>query len=351
MTNLFIFIRRSLTLLLAFAVCFPLAAAAAEKFEVNGKPVPEIVATVNGTNITADYLKNKMFMWRMDSRQQGRQVTPELEEKFAHEAIAQAIERELFYQKGKELNIKVEPETIQQEIENIQSKFPDRQKFLMALAFQHLTLNQLAERVEKDLTEDEIIRREIAPHVDVPDSAIEAYYNHFKDSFIEPEKYKVSQIYIAKINPKTRGRAEDRKSQEKADRMVKIVNAEARDKIEMILRKLRDGADFVELVRQYSEDEFTKPRDGDIGEIYAHQTVPAFAAVISKMKVGEISDIVEYDDGFHIFKLNHINPQKPIPLENMKTDIMNALLREEVKKKKREYVAALKKKADIKIFL
>ncbi|MFQ5673636.1 MAG: peptidylprolyl isomerase [Nitrospinales bacterium] len=344
--------RFSLTVLLTFAAAFSMADVdAAEQFKINGKPVPDIVATVNGTNITAEFLKNKMFMWRMESRQKGEQITPELEEKFARAVITQAIEKELLYQKGKELNVKVEPETIRQELENIQSKFPDQQKFLMALAFQRLSLNQLEEKIEKELIEDEVTRLEIAPHVDVPDSAVEAYYNRYRDSFIEPKKYKVSQIFVGKINTKTQGRAEDSESQKKADRMIEIVNGEARDKIEMIHRKLKDGADFVELVRQYSEDEFSKPRDGDIGEIYAHQTVPAFAAVISRMKVGEISDIVEYDDGFHIFQLNHVNPEKPIPLENMKTDIMNALLREEVKKKKREYVAELKKTADIKIFL
>ena len=114
---------------------------------------------------------------------------------------------------------------------------------------------------------------------------------------------------------------------------------------------MKNGADFSEMANQFSEDYSKKSKDGNIGEVYMQQIDPVFAEIIFHLDVGNFSEIVEHKDGFHIFKLTHVKQEKLIPLEDIKTDILNSLLRIEVEKKKHEYIFNLKKNADIKIFL
>ncbi|MEC7640808.1 MAG: peptidylprolyl isomerase [Nitrospinota bacterium] len=340
-----------LIVVLAFVIPTLLWAGDITEFRINGKLIPNIVDMVNGTKITGEFLRNEVETWRKVSRQQNKPITPKQEESFARNTLGQAIEQELLYQKGKKLNIKVETKTIQQEINNIQKKFPDYKVFLAALAFQHLSLEKLAEKIKKQLTGDEIIRREIAPHANVTDSEVKTYYNQHKDSFIEPKKYKISHIYISKVNTENRRKMEDPQLQKKVDRMTAIINKEARDNIALAFQQLSDGADFTEMVRKYSEDESTKLNGGEIGEVHLHQIDPIFAAVVSRLKVGATSEIVKHPEGLHIFKLIQVKPERQVPLEEMETDILNILLKKEVEKKKQEYISKLEKTANIEIFL
>ena len=175
---------------LAFIKSQLIWAADFKEFQINGKPIPTILAIVNGTNITAESLRYQVETLKMASKRKNKQITPKQQETFVRNSLSQAIEEELLYQKGKDLNIKVDTKTIQKEIDNLQTKFPDYKTFLAALSFQRLSLEKLAKKIERQLTEDEIIRLEIAPHVNVTENEVKAYYKLNKDSFVETKKYK-----------------------------------------------------------------------------------------------------------------------------------------------------------------
>ena len=63
-----------------------------------------------------------------------------------------------------------------------------------------MSLEDLSKKIEKQLTEDEIIRRELAPHTNVREVEAEVYYKKHKHLFVEPKKYQVSQIFTSKIS-------------------------------------------------------------------------------------------------------------------------------------------------------
>ena len=54
------------------------------------------------------------------------------------------------------------------------------------------------------------------------------------------------------------------------------IKAEAKKKIDDVASQLKNGADFAELAKKYSEDTASAPNGGDIGFISAGQTVPEF---------------------------------------------------------------------------
>jgi len=77
---------------------------------------------------------------------------------------------------------------------------------------------------------------------------------------------------------------------------------------ESILVQLRRGADFETLARRYSDDPGTKERGGDLGWFRRGQMVQAFDRAAFAMRPGEISGIVETPFGFHIIKVDRVQP-------------------------------------------
>ena len=327
-----------------------LADKAADRFLINGKPVPEIMARVNGSDILSDSLVNEVKAWRIMAERKGAAHSPKEEKQFVRRELDRVIDHELLYQKSQEMKIKIPTATIQKEIENLQKRFPSRETFLTALAFQRLTVDKLATRIEKRLAEEEFLRKKLAPLVQVSDGMVEAYYDKNKSGFRTPVKYRVSHIFTATISP-GEGAPEDPADREKARRMVRMINGQAKVKIEDIESRLKKGGNFSRLCKTHSEDDATRDKGGSMGEIELEQTLPQLASAIAGLKPGEISGVVESPYGYHILKLDGKIPDKQISLNDMRSDILNVLLKKELEKKREEYLRGLRKKADIKTFL
>ena len=76
------------------------------KFTINGKPVPQVVAKVNGTELTSELLKREMIAYRLLANRQGENIETEDEEKIAQGLLMKVIDDELVYQQGLKQNIK-----------------------------------------------------------------------------------------------------------------------------------------------------------------------------------------------------------------------------------------------------
>jgi parvulin-like peptidyl-prolyl isomerase len=69
---------------------------------------------------------------------------------------------------------------------------------------------------------------------------------------------------------------------------------------EQALAKARAGEDFAKLVREYSDEPGAAERAGALGRFPHHAMVKPFADSAFRLKVGEISNVVESPFGFHI---------------------------------------------------
>lgn len=77
---------------------------------------------------------------------------------------------------------------------------------------------------------------------------------------------------------------------------------EARQKINQVHSRLKSGEDFATLAKLYSQDGSAQ-KGGGLGWLYPGDTVPAFDQAMNALKIGEISNPVQSQFGFHIIQV------------------------------------------------
>ena len=127
-------------------------------FKLNNQPVPDVVAEVNGITLNSSQLQSEFISFRLRVQAQGKKIPPTEEILIARELLKAEIMKELITQKARSLNIKITPEKINLEIQNIEDKFPSHSAFVTALAIQRMNIKALKKKIERTLLEDELIR-------------------------------------------------------------------------------------------------------------------------------------------------------------------------------------------------
>ena len=89
---------------------------------------------------------------------------------------------------------------------------------------------------------------------------------------------------------------------DRAGRSVLRSREQAMVLIEEVQRRAKAGDDLGRLANEYSDEPNAGARGGSLGRFGRGQMVGAFEAAAFKLKVGEISDIVETPFGFHIIQ-------------------------------------------------
>ena len=81
-------------------------------------------------------------------------------------------------------------------------------------------------------------------------------------------------------------------------------DAEVRAQAERVLQQIREGGNFAELAKKYSEDTASAPQGGDLGPFTRGRMVREFEDAAFSLKPGEVSGLVRTQYGYHIIKVN-----------------------------------------------
>ena len=82
----------------------------------------------------------------------------------------------------------------------------------------------------------------------------------------------------------------------------------AKARIDSVKMLLNSGADFAELASKYSKDTGSKDKGGDLGFFERRMMVKEFDEAAFNLKVGEVSDVIKTNFGYHIIKLTEKAP-------------------------------------------
>ena len=110
------------------------------------------------------------------------------------------------------------------------------------------------------------------------------------------------------------------KGQEEAHARHILVKSE--DAANQVIQKLRDGASFNDLAKEFSEDPGSKDNGGDLGFFSPGAMVPEFDKAVFSMKAGELSSApVHTQFGWHVIKVDERRPM-PVPeFEEVKSQL------------------------------
>ena len=129
---------------------------------------------------------------------------------------------------------------------------------------------------------------------------------------IEPDNETLQKLYIE--NEALYTNPEQRRAQHIL--LKEVGNASA------ILKEIRQGGDFSKLARIHSKDITSSEEGGDLGLFERELMVPEFDAAVFGMNVGDISDVVKTDYGYHIIKLNEIQPSTLQTFEEVEEQLL-----------------------------
>lgn len=146
---------------------------------------------------------------------------------------------------------------------------------------------------------------DLTADVKVTPEDIAQWYEENKDQFITEEQRRVSHILIES--------GED--------------DAAAKTKAEALLSELRSGADFAELAEENSDDTFSAENGGDLDYIAPGMMDDAFErAAFALSSVGELSEVIQSEYGYHIIKLTDLQPEKVQSLAEVTDEIRENLV-------------------------
>jgi parvulin-like peptidyl-prolyl isomerase len=126
--------------------------------------------------------------------------------------------------------------------------------------------------------------------------------------------------------------------------------AKVKSEMQSILEKARNGGDFAELAKEYSECP-SAPQGGDLGYFRHGQMVKPFDEAAFALEKGQISDIVETQFGYHIILSVDKKPAGTKPLEEVSEDIRRILDDKEVSAALKKWLEPVKEKSTIKIMV
>jgi peptidyl-prolyl cis-trans isomerase SurA len=172
----------------------------------------------------------------------------------------------------------------------IENAFAERKRnvpdatFQLELSQRGLTAEDLRLSIGKELAIRKLLDRDITQKITIADSDIASFYEKNKAQFnlVEPQ-YRLGQIGVTPVkDPGLRNRQNNDAGSP----------AEAKAKVDMLLGRLKEGADFGDLALDFSEDPQSLAQGGDLGFVAASQlrrVSPSLLDTVTKMQPGGVN--------------------------------------------------------------
>lgn len=170
---------------------------------------------------------------------------------------------------------------------------------------------------------------EFKKNITVSDSDIEKHYQENSFRYMNPEQVSVRYVELTADNLATEIPVSEKELKKHYDAYVAAVQTneqrksrhilvnlasdapveeqkKAKEKIDMIAQQIKDGGDFSELAKKYSDDEGSASAGGDLGLVSKGMMVKPFEEALFELKKDQVSAVVRSEFGYHLIKLDSI---------------------------------------------
>ena len=289
----------------------------------NNSSTDAIIAIVNDDVITLkdlrQYIASIASQLRVENKtsEEIQQIMGEYEQK----GLEKLIEDKLILAAANEKGIDVREEIVDRRIEEIKKRYISDDDFLKSIGAEGLTVSDLKQKLTDQMKVKFEIDMEVRDKIFINPQEVTGYYNSHMSNFDHKPRVNVQSIFVA---------------------FAKHNKQEASSRAQEARSRLMANEDFDKVFKQYSDG-------SSIGEIEQGQMVDSVENVVFSLKLNEVSEPVEVENGIYVFKAVGITPAKQQELSEVKDQIYNKLLDEQFQTRFKEWIDKLRKKAYVEI--
>jgi foldase protein PrsA len=210
------------------------------------------------------------------------------------------VQNQVIKDKAAELNVTVTDKQFQDRMKQIIQQVGGQKKLDKLLKQQAVTQAQLEEQLKAQMLQD-AVQQKVYAGIKVSQADIEKYFNNpaNKSQFNVPESIDARHVLV-----KTKAEA---------------------DKVRALLEADNTDANWKKVAAQYSTDTGSKSNGGSLGNFPKGRMVKPFEDAAFALKVGEISQPVKSQFGYHVIEVTKKTPATKQTLEQAKTTIEQQL--------------------------
>jgi len=290
--------------------------------------VDRIVAVVNRKVITL-YQLQQAEKAMLQEGNSAKDITPAGQEK----VLNFLIENELIRQQAEEEGILVTEEDLNAALADIKqrNKLVSDDQLKQAIGQEGKTWQEFLEEIRSQIKMAKLTNQEVQAKVEITETEVKTYYQSHTELF----KPVPPTVHVRHILLKVKEGADDAEIQK--------VKARA----DQIVQQLRAGADFATLAKEYSEHPSAQS-GGEMGTFKQGELAAPFDIAFN-LNVGDISDPVRSNSGFHILNVQEKSSGDQSTYENAQPQIRNTLFEEKANDLYQKWMTALKDKAYIEV--
>ena len=291
-----------------------------------------VVAIVNNQLVTLFELNGKIRELTGLSSRELKERSEDMYIETRRKVLNDLIDQKIALVKIKELEIKVQPEEVDQAIERVKEDNQLTQEGLIAkLKERGTTYEAYRESIKIELERRQLITYEVQSKIMLREEDIETYYKEHIDEFTSEGKVRLALIFLKQRDPADKDEARD-----------------LYQKAQGIFSMIESGEDFGKLAKKFSSGPGAKD-DGDLGVFKLSELNPEMAEQIKGLSTGDVAKPIIKPDGIRIIKVAEKDGGGLKSLEQVRNAIQSILYREELERRYSAWISELRKKAYTKI--
>ena len=213
------------------------------------------------------------------------------------EALRALIDNEIMLQRAEKEGLLASDADVEAKFNEVKA-LNTQEQFQNLLQQRKMSVADLKAQIRRELSVNKLFNKEIGSHISIADADVTAFYNTNKASFnLAENKIRLAQILVTSTADPNVTNLKNDKAQN---------DQQARNKIQMIDLRVRQGEDFGTLAQSYSEDATSAPNGGDLGfvpESALDKANPELRKIILDMTPGQVSPVIHTPEGYRIIKL------------------------------------------------
>ena len=254
------------------------------------------------------------------------ELTPDL--------ILEAVDELLLIQRGRELEFALGDQQFKQIVDDIKksNNITDEAQFQAELKQAGMTEADLRRDIERRMMIEQVQRQEVTSKISATEEESRAYFETHRAEFTTPSELMLREILIEVPT---------------SDRGVNVAqDDEARAKAEEVRQRLLKGEPFPRLAAEVSSSP-SKANGGLIGPIHMDELAPQLQQLLSKLKVGDIAEIIRTTRGYQILKLESRTDVKSRSFDEARNDIGRRVIEGKARVALQKYLDQLRSQATI----